>query len=970
MKKKVVCLLLLITTAITVNAAHVSDSVWVDSVFRSLTPEQRIAQLMIVRAWSYKDSVYDDSLTRIVANYNIGGICFFKGTPVHQVALTNRLQKAARTPLLVTTDAEWGLGMRMDSAFSFPRQMTLGAIADDSLIYLMGKTIARDCKRVGIHINFAPVADINNNPANPVIGFRSFGEERKAVARKAVLYMKGLQDGGVMATAKHFPGHGDTDSDSHLTLPIINHSVERMDSVELFPFKELIKEGVQGVMIGHLYVPCYDTSLNTATTLSSNVVSGLLKKDLGFRGFVITDALDMQGVTKYYAPGEIEVKALQAGNDILLLPKHIDKAISAIKSAIDSGLLSQTLIDQRCLHILQLKFQLGLAELQEPDIHNLVADLNPPSSELLRETIVKQSVTLVKNEINLIPLTGLERRKIAILSLGDTNKTQFQVIAGNYCAADCFNMPRRFTAGKADTLLSLLDKYDFVIIGLHGVSSSADSFGISLPVLKLLDTLTKRNRTILGVFGTPYSLNLLPGLPKTEAILVAYQDNSTTQQAAAELIFGGLPAIGKLPVTASVFPAGTGEQTDRSRFSMALPEEVGIPRGALSCIDSIANMGIASRAYPGCQVLFAKNGRIFYSRAFGNARYEDTIPVTTDQIYDLASITKVAATTLAVMKLWDEQKLKLDDSLVKFLPELKGSNKASLTIRDILAHQAGLQPWIPFYLKTLRNGEPDPSIFQPVMSDAFPVRVAEFMYIRKDYADTVYTTIINSPLRNEKGYKYSDLGFYLLRRVVENISHLPFEQYLDETFYKPMGLQTMAFNPRQRFDLQRLIPTEYDTTFRMQLLRGDVHDQGAALLGGISGHAGLFSNSRDLAVIFQMLLQGGEYGGKRYLSAQAVKEFTQRPPDHAGNRRGHGFDKPLFNYSIDGPACQGATPESYGHSGFTGTYVWADPGNQLLFVFLSNRIYPDASNQKLTELNIRTSIHQAMYDLLGKYRVK
>jgi CubicO group peptidase (beta-lactamase class C family) len=543
-------------------------------------------------------------------------------------------------------------------------------------------------------------------------------------------------------------------------------------------------------------------------------------------------------------------------------------------------------------------------------------------------------------------------------------------MAGRYCATANYNLPRKFSQAAADSLTRILSGYDIIVAGLHGISSGADSFALTRQTLRMVDTLTRTDRTILALFGTPYALNLIPGSSRPEAIVVAYQDNPSAQESTAEVVFGGLAARGKLPVTAAVFSRGTGEMTDKTRLGFILPGEIGIPQDALVIIDSIAMKGIEARAYPGCQVLFVKDGKVFYSRAFGNPRYEDTIPVTPDEIYDLASVTKTAATTVAVMKLWDEHKLNLDDSLGKFLPTLRGSNKSGLSIRNVMAHQSGLQPWIPFYKTTLKNGKPDPEIYQSVQSDNYPVRVAEFLFIRQGFSDSIFREIINSPLRSERDYKYSDLGFYLLRLVVENITNIPFATYLDDNFYRPMGLQTMGFNPRHRFDLQRLIPTEFDTSFRKQLIRGDVHDPGAAMLGGVSGHAGLFSDSQDLAAIFQMLLQGGEYGGKRYLSEQAVKEFTRAQFSSTGNRRGLGFDKPLANYSTEGPSCKGTSARSFGHSGFTGTYVWADPENQLVYVFLSNRVYPSAANAKITEMNIRTSIHQAMYNLLGKYHVK
>jgi len=949
----------------------INDSTWADSVFRTLTAEQKIAQLIFIRAYSSRDSVYEDSLVNLVRTFNIGGICFFKGSPSRQAFLTNRFQNAAQTPLLISIDAECGLGMRLDSAFSFPWQMTLGAIQDDSLIYKMGTYVADACKRMGIQINLAPVVDINNNPRNPVINFRSFGEDRNQVANKGSLYMKGMQDHGIMTTAKHFPGHGDTDSDSHLTLPVINHSMNRMDSIELFPFKRLINDGVKGVMIAHLYVPCFDSSANVATTLSKNTITGILKQRLGFTGFVMTDALDMKGVTKFFKPGEIEVKALQAGNDILLLPQDVKVDIKRIRRAVDSGLISQESIDQKCYKLLNLKFQMGLAVNRQIALNNLVADLNTPNAEALRNTLYKSSVTLLKDDVQLIPLKSLDRRKFASLSIGDTCITTFQSSLNMYTRVDPYNCPFNFDKKLSDSLVNELAGYHIILVGLHHFSSfPADSFGISPNAMHLLDTLFRQNRCILSVFGNPYSLNLLPGLRNAESVIMTYQDNPTTETYAAELIFGGISAKGRLPVSVTRFKAGTGEKTEKNRLEIVIPDEMGIPCVDISRIDSIANAGIKSGAFPGCHILFAKDGKVFYNKSFGHPRYEDSVLVENDDIYDLASVTKVAATIIAIMKLYDDGKIKLDDSLVTYLPELKGSNKSGLVLRDVLTHQAGLKSWIPFFEKTIINGKPDPLIYQPYPSNLFPFRVAENLYILKSYSDSIYKAIIDSPLRPTRDYKYSDLGFYLLKRIVEKLTGKPFDQFLADVFYKPMGLQTMGFMPLEKFKRERLIPTERDTVFRMQVIWGDVNDPGAAMLGGISGHAGLFSNALDLAVIMQMLIQEGQYGGKQYIQTKTVKEFTRVQFPKSGNRRGLGFDKPLLNSSTDGPCYEHASLSSFGHSGFTGNLVWADPENGLIYIFLSNRTYPDSKNSKLSEMNIRTNIQKVVYDLLKKYRIK
>lgn len=972
MYKKTSCFFLLICLLfLNEKLLAKNDTAWADSVYRTLSLRQKIAQLLIIRAYSDKDSVYNDSLTRIIKDNGVGGVCFFQGGPVRQAALTNHLQQSVSIPLLISIDAEWGLGMRLDSAFSFPRQMALGAIQNDSLIYEMGKQVAKSCRRMGIHINYAPVADVNNNPQNPVISFRSFGENPRMVADKCGLYVKGMQDEGIVAVAKHFPGHGDTGTDSHFSLPVIPHTKERMDSIELFPFRELIRQGVQGVMVAHLYLPCYDPIEKTPSTLSRNIVTTLLREQMKFKGMIITDALDMQGVTKYYKPGEIEVKALLAGNDLLLLPQHVEAAITGIEIAIDSGLLDPSMVEKKCLRVLQLKQRLGLFQRPSIDLNGLTRDLNLPEKEILRQKMSDASVTVIKNSIELIPLRGLDRRKIAVLSIGDTTVTPFREQLNRSMTTDHFPIPKKIQKNLSDSICKWVYPYDILILAIHGINSNpADSFGITREMSLLIDTLVRTNRTLLVFFGTPYSLARVPNLAKAEAIVVAYQDNETTQSTAGGIITGGLPAMGKLPVTAGPFPYGSGIKTEKNRLSFTQPEALGIPTKALDVIDSMAIAGMNARAYPGCQVLFAKNGKVFYEKSFGHPRYEDTVKVSAHHLYDLASVTKVAATTLAIMKLYDEGKVSLDDSLGKYLPELAGSNKASLRIRDIMAHQAGLQDWIPFYKSTLKGYRPNPSIYREKPSDSFPTRVAEGLYIRKGYDDTIFRQITNSPVHPEQGYKYSDLGFYLLYKLTVRVTGQSFESYLSDHFYKPLGLSATVFTPRKGFVPASLIPTEYDTVFRKQLVWGDVHDPGAAMLGGICGHAGLFSNASGMAVILQMILQAGSYGGKQYLNPSTIHEFTRVQFAEKGNRRALGFDKPLLHFLPDGPVCDSASAQSFGHSGFTGTYIWADPENQLLYVFLSNRIYPSAANQQLSKLNIRTRVQQAMYDILQKYQIK
>ncbi len=947
------------------HAISQPDSTWVDSVFNSLTPDQRIAQLFIIRAFSDKDSIYNDSLINLVRRWNPGGVCFFKGGPCRQASLTNTIQKHSQTPLLIAIDAEYGLGMRLDSVSSFPRAMTMGALPDDSLITEMGALIAKDCRRMGIQLDFAPVVDINNNPANPVIGFRSFGEDPEMVARRSIAFMKGLQSRGILTTAKHFPGHGDTDSDSHITLPVIHHTAGRLDSVELYPFREAINNNVDGIMIAHLVVPAFDTNKNIPATLSKEIVTGLLKTQMGFKGFVITDALDMKGVTKYFKPGEIEVRALLAGNDILLLPKNLEKAMNSIRQARDSALIPQELIDQKCRTMLKLKYRAGLDHLAPVSLIHLAEDLNSLNSEILTRKIFRNAITLVKNDNQLIPLKFLDRKKIAVVFIGDTTLQPFQEMISRYAPVRNISIPVSFSNSRKDSLVAKLKDIDLIIIALHCNQGLMNHYGIQECAIELIDTLSVSRKVILDVFGSPYALSLLKNPRNLEAIVSSFQDSPESQSLSAGLIFGAFKARGHLPVTAMPsFPVNTGISTNVTRLEYVYPEEIGIPSQKLTTIDSLALSGIDKRAYPGCQVVFALDGKVFYNKSFGHPRYEDTVHVTNKDIYDLASLTKVAATTLAIMKLVEEKKISLDEKLGTYLPELKNSNKQDLIIRDVMTHQAGLQSWIPFYLKTIHKGQPDPEIYQHHPSEGYPLRVAEDLYIRSDYPDSVFQAIVDAPLRPSRDYKYSDMGFYLLRRIIERVTGESMEDYVFTSFYKPLGLSTTGFHPRNRFPVSQIMPTEYDTIFRKQLIRGDVHDPGAAMLGGVSGHAGLFSDATDLAVLLQMFLNDGEYGEKQYFLPSTIKEFTRVQFPFNGNRRGLGFDKPALNSMSEGPCCKSASPKSFGHSGFTGTYLWADPENHLSYVFLSNRVYPNASNEKIVEMNIRTKIHQAMYDIL------
>ena len=942
-----------------------SKSHWADSVIKTLSPEERIAQLFMVAAYSNKDKTHVNEIKKLVKQYKIGGLIFFQGGPARQAILTNQYQALSKVSLFVAIDAEWGLSMRLDSTTRFPRQMTLGAIQNDSLIYNMGEEIARQCKRMGMQINFAPDVDINNNPLNPVIGTRSFGENKYNVTKKALMYMKGMQNNGVLANAKHFPGHGDTDSDSHKTLPTIKSSRARLDTLELYPFRELISQGLGSMMVAHLSIPALDTTPNQPSTLTKKIVTGLLKDTMSFKGLVFTDALNMKGVSKFYKPGEVELKALLAGNDVLLFPEDVPTAIKKIKAAIDSGLVSQTEIDERCLKILKAKDWSGLSRYSKIKTKNLYKDLNPISADVLNRKLTEASLTLLQNKNDIIPIQHLDSVKIASLSLGYKDITIFQQTLSNYAEIKHFGLDKEAKKSAYDTVMNELKNYNLVIVHLGNTNNKPDKdFGLTPQVMNLLKALIQQTRVIVNVAANPYILAKMDSIQFADGIVMSYEDNDLSETYAAQLIFGGVAATGKLPVTASsYFKLGTGINTKAVRFKYTIPEELGIDSKALSKIDTIAMKGIKDKVYPGCQVVVAKDGAVIYQKPFGHHTYDKKIKVKNDDLYDLASVTKIAASTPCIMKLSDEKKINVDEKLVTYLPMLAGTNKENIVIREMMAHQAGLKDWIPFWTKTVDKGMYKKGIYSTSADDVFNKRVAENLYINKFYEDSMYTQIIASPVKEKGKFMYSDLGYYFLKKIIEQKTSMTEDAYTYKTFYAPLGLKTMGYKPRDRFEMDRIIPTENDKKFRKQLIHGDVHDQGAAMLGGVGGHAGLFSDANDLAVLMQMYMNNGTYGGKRYIDSITVSRFT-RCQYCFENRRGIGFDKPEKSAGKESPVSLSCNPESFGHSGFTGTLTWADPVNGTVYVFLSNRVNPDADDNKLAKSGIRTKIQQVIYDAL------
>jgi len=940
-----------------------SQQEWVDSVFNSLSLEQKIGQLFMIRAHSNKDKAYHEKVADDIRNNKVGGVCFFQGGPIRQINLVNYYQQIATTPLFVAIDGEWGISMRLDSTEKFPRQMTLGAIQNDSLIFQMGNQIAEQCKLVGVNMNFAPVVDVNNNPKNPVINSRSFGENPENVANKALAYMLGMQEHSVMAVAKHFPGHGDTDSDSHKTLPTVNASIHDIDSIHLPPFRKLIDHNVGGVMVAHLYIPALDTTKGRASSLSPIVVNGILKDSLNFKGLAITDALEMKGVSNYNKPGELEVKALLAGNDILLMPEDVSTSVSAIKKAIEDSILSQQYIDNKVRNILNHKYLMGLYNIKPLNKKDIYTQINNEANKSLIKQLYRAAITIVKNDSNLLPLTTSPSVKTAVITIGVSKNNAFSKRISDYRKVDRFHLNARESLNKVNLMVDKLSAYDVVVVCISKTSNSArNNYNIYQSSVDFTNLLAQKTKVVVDIQGNPYSVSRFTEGSEADAVMVSYQDNDAALEVAAEAIFGGFDVTGKLPIGASKeLPAGFGLELKKKRISFGYPEEVGINSDTLGLIDSIIQFGIDTGAYPGCQVLIAKDGMIIYDKSFGCQTYKNKDTINADNIYDLASVTKVLATTLAVMRLADEGKIDVDQRLKYYLPELDSTDKGDLLIRDVMSHQARLTPWIPFYNHTLVDGELNKYLYSKELKPGYEVKVADHMYILNSYKDSIWSEIINSkPLRRKK-YRYSDLGFYIMKEIVERQSHTTIDHFVDSVFYQPLGLHSIGYLPLQKFDTSLIVPTEIDNYFRHQLIHGYVHDQGCAMMGGVEGHAGLFSNSLDVAILAQMLLQNGEYGGEKYISSKEIEDFTRQQFPLNDNRRGLGFDKPLPNPEEGGPTCELVSPQSYGHSGFTGTYFWVDPKYNLVYVFLSNRVYPDAENKLLIHLDIRTRIQEQIY---------
>lgn len=981
---------LLASTALTAQTA----TAWADSIMKTLSQDEKIAQLIMVRLSSIDSktrivSFYDSTVERDIRKFNIGGICLFQGAPVKQAALVNKFQSIAKTPILMAIDGENGVGMRLDSVAGLPRMMMLGALRDSSLVYRYGSWVAEQCKQLGLQVNFAPVVDVNNNPKNPVINDRSFGENKYKVAALGIQYMLGMRDNGIMGSAKHFPGHGDVDVDSHLAMPMISKSRKQLDSLELYPFQKIFDAGIGSAMVGHLFIPAIDSNTNRAASVSKKSVTKLLKEEMGFKGITFTDALEMKGIANAFPDGGSSVESLAAGNDMLCLPGDVEKTISKVKGAIAEGVLSWMQIEEHVRQVLHAKYATGLSQWKPVPLEGLAERLNEKTDGLKKE-IAEKAITLAKlDDKTAFPLfagkttsasmptkdaiEGINQQEkhfghYALLEIGRNRNTAFAAAIRRNYNADVFMFDNSRTTATADSLMELIKDYDKIIIALHELPRfPANNFGMSNEVIRLVNTINASKSSSLFIFGNPYAAEHFCGVKN---IMICYEDDAIVQEAAAKMLKGALPIEGSLPVSVCAsLPAGTGIQLQAS--IQALKDESIAGKHAFQKIsmgdkmlkvDSIILDAIQRKAAPGMALLVVKDGKIIEQKTYGNMSYEAPEKVTQESVYDMASVTKICATTLSIMKLYDEKKIRLDGTLGDYIPWVMGSNKANITLREVLLHQAGLKAWIPFYKEIADSVtmKAKPGFFSKINNTAYNVKVDDSLFMRTDWRDTMISRILTSTVDTKKPYIYSDNDFIFLGEVVKAVSGQSLDQYAWNNFYRPLGFRSTGFNPTAYLNKKTIAPTEQDPYFRERLVRGYVHDPGAAMFGGVSGHAGLFSNAYEIAVLMEIIMKKGVINEKRFFSSATIDLFNSYQSEIS--RRGLGFDKPEKDNAtrkIPYPALN-ISSKTFGHTGFTGTCAWADPEKGLVFVLLANRVHPTAKNT-FGDLNVRGKVMEELW---------
>ena len=955
---KKVCLLFLLPLAFSSLPAQDLKNHWVDSIFQTLTAQQKIGQLFMIPISSYASVDEMDELKKQIKTYHFGGLFITRGGPESHVRMINQLQTVSSIPLLVGASAEWGLGQTMDSTMSFQKPLVLGALRNDSLVYKLGLEIGRQMKMLGIHINFAPHADIDVPSESASIALRYFSNDKRRVANRSVAYMKGLQAQGIMACAKHLPSgeKGILENQN----PSVSFDLNRLDTLDFYPYQQLINEGLSGILTSHLHFSAEGKNGPVPAPISEIFISDILKRKIGFKGLTFTEIPYLKSVAGKSRAGETELLAVTVGNDVLISPLTPRDAIKRIMKAMKKNLVLKNQLDESVKKILEAKYVAGLYKSRAVDIDNITLRVNSAEARLLQHRIAQQSVTVVKNGNSVIPVKTLDNKVFASLTIGEVKKNEFNQYLSKYANVNHYSaIAISDTVGLKEKLINA----DLTFISLSSTSA------ITTAIVPFLKRLAARQEVIICNFGNPFMFTELDAIP---TLIEAYTEEGEMPQIAAQIIFGALSADGVLPVTTSSIALGQGIKTSTlNRLSFSLPGEVGMDDYILNQIEAIAREAIDSGATPGCHVLIAKDRKIIFDQSFGSLTYENKIPVTDETLFDLASLTKVTATLQAVMFMQEKGLIDINKKISTYLPELKESNKKDFIIKDILTHQAGLWPFLPFWAQTMdmKTSIHLPEYYNATSSPDYPFPVAENLFASKNMKDSLWQWIINAKIREKPDrtpydYRYSDMGFYMLQHLAEKILNQPMDDFLAQNLYEPIGAYTTGYLPLNQFTPDRIAPTEDDKLFRKSLLRGYVHDQGAAMQGGVAGHAGLFSTANDLVKLGQLWLQKGSYGGLQIFKAETIEFFTEK--QYENSRRGLGWDKPVLGDPTS-PTSLYASQRTFGHTGFTGTCIWVDPEFNLVYVFLSNRVYPDMNNNKLLNANIRPRIQDVIYKSIFNY---
>lgn len=912
--------------------APVLHSAWIDSIMNAMSLRDKIAQMVVPFTYSQCDSSHLAKLKALIRSQKVGGIIVSKGSVHDAVRMIDSMQSYSKIPLLISADFESGAAMRLQGATEFPSNMALGATRNPMYAYRMGYAIAEEGRAIGVHQNYAPVADVNNNPKNPIINVRSFSEDPSLVAAMSNAFIQGTQDGGMISTVKHFPGHGDTNIDSHNDLPTLAFDALRLDSIELPPFKSAVESGVMSVMLAHVSVPSIESDSFLPATLSHKIIDSLLREKIGFKGLIVTDAMNMKALTKQYSTGIAAVKAVQAGSDILLMPVGESAAIDSIHAAVLRGEIRENDINRSVRKILSTKEWLGLAAKKYTDSSSIKTFVHSREHQELAEEIARESITVIRNKDGMLPIKGTLSKKhlcLAFLSNGEKASAKYFLDELDKRGLDLTSefIENKLAHGEIRKILKRVKNIDELIIAsFRTLQTASGGIHFSEDQQFLLDKLALQKKGVIFVsFGSPY---ICQSYPSANAIVVAYSDALCSIRAAAAALFAEISPKGQSPVsipniaaigTALSFPAAISDEE-----VLKLAEE----NDPLHRVDALINAQIRDHAFPGAVLLVQENGIQRYMKSYGSFTYDSTsTTMSTNTMFDLASISKVISTTSCAMKLYEEGKLHLDSSVASYLHEFAKNGKEKITIRNLLLHNSGLAAFRLYY-SFCKNGQ--------------------------QLLDTLY----RERLEYETGTKmvYSDLGMITLAKVIEKITGMGLDEYARESFFKPLGLNRTMYAPPESLR-SHCAPTELDNYWRKRLVQGTVHDEAAALLDGVAGHAGLFSTAPELGVMLQMLMNGGVYNGKRYLKKETISLFTRR--QSRSSSRALGWDTPSYTGSSAGKYF---SPNSFGHTGFTGTSVWVDPVKKIFVIFLTNRVYPTRENKKL--ISFRPVLHDTVMEVL------